>query len=374
MLKKFIKWVLIHLPVKKVILFESCPDLSDNTKPVFDELVIRGYNKKYKMIWMCYDSIKKSYPKIKNVEYLDVKQHHLKASLLNHTAKATICCNRFLGVERKKQTNFYLCHGSPLKDTSGYYTVPKHINYIFTQGEFFTNIVEYCFRIDKSKIFPLGFPRNDALLKSNIMLNNYFGKFQKYIVWYPTVRQFKGGKLTGSHYALPILHDVDNAIKLNDCARKQNCLIILKPHFAQDVSYIKELQLSNIIFIADDFFKAHNITSYEFVAASDALLTDYSSIYCDYLLCNKPIGLIWEDIDEYVVDPGLVPNYQELCSGGEKIYNIEDLIQFVERISNSIDLMKQQRNAINECVNAERQEDVTANVVDFIANKIAERN
>lgn len=366
MIKQFIKCVLNHLPIKKVILFESCPDLSDNTKPVFDELVRREYNKKYKMVWMCYDSIKEPYPQIKGVTYLDIKKHRLKATLLNHTAKITICCNRFLGVQRKGQTNFYLCHGSPLKDTSGYYIMPKYINYVFTQGEIFTNTVANCFQIDKNKIYPLGFPRNDALLKSSIILNNYFGEFRKYIIWYPTVRQFKGGKKTGSQYALPILHNVDNAVKLNDFASKQNCLIILKPHFAQDISYIKELQLSNIVFINDEFFKAHNITSYEFVAAADALLTDYSSIYYDYLICDKPIGLIWEDIDDYVVDPGLVSNYKELCSGGEKIYNIEELLQFVEYIGDGIDLMEQQRNAINERVNVKQQESVTRNVVNFI--------
>ena len=43
------------LPKKKWIVFESVPDLSDNTKAVFDEMVRRKLNQKYlfimKVVW-----------------------------------------------------------------------------------------------------------------------------------------------------------------------------------------------------------------------------------------------------------------------------------------------------------------------------------
>ena len=68
--------------------------------------------------------------------------------------------------------------------------------------------------------------------------------------------------------------------------------------FRQDISYIQKYALSNICFIDDAFFRRNNITSYEFVGSCDALITDYSSIYFDYLLCGKPAAVIWEDIEE----------------------------------------------------------------------------
>ena len=37
----------------RYIVFESLPDFSDNTRAVFDEMVRRGINKKYKFIWLC---------------------------------------------------------------------------------------------------------------------------------------------------------------------------------------------------------------------------------------------------------------------------------------------------------------------------------
>ena len=38
------------LPKRNWIIFESVPDLSDNTKAVFDEMLRRKLNKKYKLI------------------------------------------------------------------------------------------------------------------------------------------------------------------------------------------------------------------------------------------------------------------------------------------------------------------------------------
>ena len=49
------------LPKKKWIVFESVPDLSDNTKAVFDEMVRRKLNQKYLFIWVVSDK-KKDFP------------------------------------------------------------------------------------------------------------------------------------------------------------------------------------------------------------------------------------------------------------------------------------------------------------------------
>ena len=66
MIKKIIKKVLKALPPKNYIIFESVPDVSDNAKAVFDEILLRGMNKKYKCIWIVYDK-NKVRQKYKNV-------------------------------------------------------------------------------------------------------------------------------------------------------------------------------------------------------------------------------------------------------------------------------------------------------------------
>ena len=50
------------------IVFESYPDLSDNSMGVFDEMIRRGLNEKYHMVWVCHG--KGPFPIIPNTEYI----------------------------------------------------------------------------------------------------------------------------------------------------------------------------------------------------------------------------------------------------------------------------------------------------------------
>ena len=64
-----IKKILNHLPLGNIILFESVPNLSDNTKAVFDEMIRRNMNQTYQLIWVL-NKEEKNLPKIHNVKYL----------------------------------------------------------------------------------------------------------------------------------------------------------------------------------------------------------------------------------------------------------------------------------------------------------------
>ncbi|MBR4237548.1 CDP-glycerol glycerophosphotransferase family protein [bacterium] len=347
LLKRIFVWLVdVFLPLQKIILFESCPDLSDNAKPVFDELIRRGLNQKYKLIWMCFECSTLSYPKIKNVIYFNVKQHRFKNFLLNHRASLTICCNRFVGSNRKGQTTIYLCHGSPLKDASSYYNAPNYVNYVIGTSEFLKPILADQLKVNPSIILTLGFPRTDILFDRPKKLSLIFGEYRRFVVWYPTVKKFKGGQKTGSVKPIQFLWNEEESNKINAAAKENSILIIVKPHFAQLTDDIKHYSFSNILFIDDEFFSNHQFTSYELIGSSDALLTDYSSIYSDYLLCNKPIGLIWEDIEEYSKNPGLVKEYDFICSGGEKLFNSNDLCAFLDRIGNGVDLYASERKKV----------------------------
>ena len=52
MIKKCLLGMMRLLPLRKAFVLESHPDLSDNTYALYEELLRRGYHKKYKMYWM----------------------------------------------------------------------------------------------------------------------------------------------------------------------------------------------------------------------------------------------------------------------------------------------------------------------------------
>lgn len=365
-IKKTAKRILAHLPLRDIILFESCPDCSDNPKPVFDEMVRREVNSKHKTIWLCYDNTYKSFPQIKNVRYVNANNKILTILLIS-TAKYTVCCNRFIGCANPKQLTFYLMHGSPIKDVSDHYYITDYIDYIITAGPYMNLQSARYLKADVNKCYPLGYPRNDALLTADLDLSQYFGHFNKYIVWYPTVKQQHNGKDYGIA-PIPFMDDAQAVETLNDCANALNTLIIIKPHFAQIKNY-KKFSLSNIRFIDDGFFCDNNIASYEFIGSCDALLTDYSSVFYDYMVCDKPIGLIWCDVEDMKRNIGLVDFYREVTDCCSKIYDINDLKNFLTEVADNTDTYLDNRQQVCNLVNAPRDGLNTIRVTDFIIEK-----
>lgn len=365
---KLIRFLLGLLPLQNIILFESKPDLSDNTKAVFDEMLRRGLNQKYKFVWLLHRS-DTPLPDIKNVR--SVSYGSLLRFWFRATSKCLICCNSWVKPMHPKQHGFYLSHGTPIKSVRNYYSMPPSIQYCLAAGDGAIPILMHEFNIPREKIFVCGFPRNDILTHSHRDLHPLFPdcNFQKIFVWYPTFRQSMAGQAVPTH-ALPLLNDPDKAIALNACARENQTLIVLKPHFMQDTRQIKALNLSHIRFIDDRFFVNNHISSYEFVGSCDALITDYSSIYYDYLLCNKPIALIWEDYEIYKQTQGFAPGVEDFLSGGEKVYTLEDFQRFIRDVAEGRDNLQAERNRICDQVNYARDEKNTERVVDFILKKL----
>ena len=231
----------------------------------------------------------------------------------------------------------------------------------------------YEFNADIKRTVALGYPRNDILVSSKRDISDLFPKNRndKKIVWYPTFRQHKNSSLNlnATDNSLPLLHDEKQAEKLNDIAKENSVLIILKPHFAQDVSKIKAKNLSNIKFIDDEFYVKNNITSYEFIANCDALITDYSSVYYDYLMCDKPIGIVWDDYEEYKKNVNFAVDMDYHMKAGEKIYNIQDFELFIKNLTLNIDNLKEERKEISEWANFARDGKSAHRVVSFIMEK-----
>lgn len=369
-IKKAAKWILDTLPGGNYIVFESAPDLSDNTKAVFDEMLRRGLNAKYKFCWWV-SGDRKSLPRFPNTFYIDKKTpwNRLVFQWVTLRAKCIICCNVFLVSRLPSRKAFYLTHGTALKRLNGY-VLPEGISYTLVASEGVKEVMARELKGDIRTFFALGYPRNDILLHANQDLHAFLeGDFRKVIVWYPTFRQRKDGINTASKNALPVLHDTHTAVRLNEIAAENEILLVVKPHFAQDIRYVSDFGLSNIRFISDSFFAQHQISSYEFVGSCDALITDYSSIYFDYLLCNKPVAVIWEDIEDYRKNPGLAMDADYYMQGAEKIYDLAGFAHFIRCVAAGEDRYCAQRAKINAEVNYASDDQNARRVVDFIVEK-----
>lgn len=339
---------------QNVILFESVPPYSDNTWAVYQYIRNNDMLKNYKLEWILRptDELRQEIPSfVRKDTRLGKLQYKIK---LLHT-KAFVFCNAEQYKSRSDQVTIYLDHGSCLKSVRGVYSMSQNLDYALVQAPAFANVTRYEHSMsDDTILAPLGYPRNDDFFGDAPLdrATLFSVPFRKLIVWYPTFRQHKNGKVAVSDITLPLIHDAEAAARINACAKENGVLVVLKPHFAQDTSYIRKADLSNLVFIDDTFFPKHGIRPYQFLHMSDGLITDYSSVYYDYLLQDKPVALTWEDYEQYKEANGFAVDTDVFCAGGEKVYTAEELCGFIRRVANDEDVLRQQRIAVRDLTNA----------------------
>ncbi|MEG0296310.1 MAG: CDP-glycerol glycerophosphotransferase family protein [Clostridium sp.] len=223
----------------------------------------------------------------------------------------------------------------------------KNKNFAFTQNEY-QNVNKVCVTSNMDMIFQAsatalqedkflisGMPRTDTLLKTDgrrnlekvlkIKLDN-----KKIIFNMPTFHKHDNSGVIQGDISL------NNYVKINDFdyvefdkyLEKNNMICVMKVHHAEakSVSINKvKMKLKNIYFIDNSNLEKENMDLYEIINAGDILITDYSSIYSDFLFMNKPVVFTNSDIEKYREDVGLLLEPYDFWTAGPKVKNQQDL-------------------------------------------------
>jgi CDP-glycerol glycerophosphotransferase (TagB/SpsB family) len=139
---------------------------------------------------------------------------------------------------------------------------------------------------------------------------------KKVVVYMPTYRE-------NSFASSPLDFE-----KLNEYCKANDIIFIVKMHPFELLEYfdtLQEVRLSNVI-----FYKA-GCDIYPLLKSSDMLVTDYSSIYFDYLLANKPIVYFVYDIDEYIGSRGKFMLDFDEYSAGDRAYSLQELFDMMSK-------------------------------------------
>ena len=210
----------------------------------------------------------------------------------------------FLSLKAKK---VHLWHGLTFKPVE-LGLIAKGIPYL--KSRLFRHIVNYDLMVSTSNFWTehlykkyflakdvenYGYPRNDVLFRKPDQLDligvdvNKFNmlkkakeKGYKLAIYSPTFRDdgsdaFSSGNL--------------NLKKLNIFLSKHNIILVLKMH--PHNAHVYE-DLSNILNYGKDF------DIYPVMSLSDMMITDYSSIYIDYLIIDRPIVFFNYDYEKYL--------------------------------------------------------------------------
>lgn len=335
---------------KNKIVLESHPDFTDNAKAIYDYLQTNG-KRNYKFIWLVDDPKKYSKLKLKNTKFINVYKP-LSLRYIYHiiTSKYLMFGNREIRwVDLNKQIVVSLTHGLPFKKSRGLLPADHTFNYLLSSSEEISPYMADEFISSVDKCIVTGLPRNDILFKENKNVEKLLKEFDKFIIWLPTYKKHKNVDIVDSNKykdkVIPLLSETD-LIELNKKLTKANVLLMLKFHPAQDLTSLKNVELSNIYLWKNEDLEKHNINLYSLLAYSNALITDYSSVGADYLLKNNPLAYVRDDMDEYGQNRGFCFPDIDKMSPGDKIKTKEDFICFIDDIINDKDKYKEERKKI----------------------------
>ncbi|ENZ0175022.1 CDP-glycerol glycerophosphotransferase family protein [Providencia rettgeri] len=238
--------------------------------------------------------------------------------------------NGFDTISSKRQLVINLWHGMPLKNIAkldGAISWPVSHKVIST-SPIFQGIMSRAFDVDLSCVMVCGLPRNNILLQSpSIKLRHSLKEnFSKMYVWLPTYRVSNKGdvRIDGD---ISSIFGMDGIVvdELNDKLKRLNALIIIKPHPMAVYDDLKK-SYSNIKLVDEEWILNNNTSLYEILSISDALITDYSSVFVDYLLLNRPIIFTLSDLKQYSSNRGFCLELPEfpgyVVSSAKELYDI----------------------------------------------------
>ena len=241
-----------------------------------------------------------------------------------------------------------LWHGVPLKKIGNYIDGENSQNwkqkyyttgcwsdkYLVATSKEIADILQYSMGVKKNKMLICSYPRNQKLYNCD---NKYCEAEEMKVFYLPTFRDNKDIN--------PVLKD-DFLIEMDNVLRENNIKLYIKPHFSSISSWNTSEKLNNI------FILNANEDVYDWLSISNVLITDYSSVYFDFLLTGRPIIFFPYDLYSYEnVERGFIFPYDEFTPG-DKVVTAKELLEKIIYLKENykkyiLDHIKQYKEILN---------------------------
>lgn len=166
---------------------------------------------------------------------------------------------------------------------------------LINTGDFFTRFFCSGFELEPNQVWVDGYPRNDVLFKNNTqdIIKEYRRKFPtaKFIIYMPThrINEHKGVPFNGFE---GFGFDSNRFFSILE---KNDYVFFNKGHFYDSAAEIR-IENERFLNVNDNMYE----DLYAFIRDMDILITDFSSVYFDFILLERPVILAPFDYDEYV--------------------------------------------------------------------------
>jgi len=216
------------------------------------------------------------------------------------------------------------------------------------------------FGVNENKIKVWGQPRNDVLFKGQnkkIIQSSYpdINKYERIILYAPTYREYKDTML------FPF--DDYSKNQLNMFLQDKKAIIFIKTHIDETANTSKYID-DRVRLLDEDMVDDIMVVLNTF----DVLITDYSSIYIDYLLLERPMIFLPYDKDEYLTKRGMNFEYDKVTPG-YKPKSMKEFLESLNMIFENEDIFEKERKSINSLFN-EIKEPCSAKIFSYIKHDI----
>lgn len=310
---------------KNIWIFRGFADnYVDNSKYLLEYV---NSNTNITSIWLtnkvdtCEEVIKKGFScymkkSIKGIYFAIKAKFHFYGDYNDYlTSQGAITINLWHGIPLKK-IEFDISTG-PLKnifDGSSkskrlYHHIYKKPNYVLSTSSYASkNLFSSAFRINANNCLNFGYPRNDIMYGKTNKDKSKYASYAKTFIYLPTWRD------DGNDF---IKQSGIDFMKLNKLMQENNSFFIFKLHPATHLE-VDLSQYSNVGMMDK------GMDLYELLPLTDTLITDYSSVFFDYMLLDKDVIFFPFDYDNYIKDREFYFEYDDIFPT-KPVYNFGEL-------------------------------------------------
>jgi CDP-glycerol glycerophosphotransferase len=174
----------------------------------------------------------------------------------------------------------------------------------------------------------------------------------RYVLWMPTQRSSSGSSgpawrdsvdLSGRRFHGEELDPVSQIARV---AQEAGVELVVKPHPLDADDYVR----SGLRVVTGEEILDAGMTVYQFIGASAAMISDYSSVWVEYLDLDRPLLLYCPDLGEYLEGRGLNEPYMTDIAKDLIVEMSDEAVPFFRAVEAGADWRPEARAALREAL------------------------
>lgn len=350
-----------NTPLEDIIVFRSGPhasqyvhgmDYGDNARALFEYMLDVRLNERYELVWIVKDPGEFTrFKDIPNVNFISFEWAVNGTHEQMDEYYRVMCLAKYVFFTdaygfarncRADQIRIQLWHGCGFKTRVNFTRCEKRYELMPVISPVYKEVHKRIYGLRDDQVIVTGYPKEDWLFHPvEESFSQLLGapEAKRYIMWLPTFREAEGhlanlneysvGKETG----LPVVDTVEKLKKLNDLLISEETVIVIKLHPFQKRSAVKCEGFSHIVLIENEDLDRMDIPINRLLGKADALISDYSSAAVDYLILDRPMGFLLEDVEEYEKSRGFVFDPIRDYIPGAELFDFDDLLEFIGEVA-----------------------------------------